>query len=253
MSAMPLLKVDPEKYIEFPAAHLPSSTVILTLDNVSSDTVAFKIKTTAPKNYLVRPSTGVVAPDKTQEIKIVLQPIPADVNIATDRFLVQAAVVEPGTESVTKEFWINIDKSSVQDQKLSVTYKKTEPAAAAEGGGLATTAEAAAAALRRPTVAEGGAADFEAKYNELLQYCLAVEKQKTLVTKELEALRQQPQQQVLCRACRGTVDTEVPRLATTTQGYELWHVVAVVVGAVLVLKLFNMIWMLISPERSKHL
>ena len=40
----------------------------LKLHNSSADTVAFKIKTTAPKQYCVRPNAGIVDPGATVEI-----------------------------------------------------------------------------------------------------------------------------------------------------------------------------------------
>lgn len=56
---MPLLRISPEKVIEIPCTLFSSSTVELHLENVSEHPfVAYKIKTTAPKSYLVRPSTG---------------------------------------------------------------------------------------------------------------------------------------------------------------------------------------------------
>lgn len=43
-------------------------TANLVLRNPSSKTVLFKVKTTAPKQYCVRPNSGVLEPGKDQTI-----------------------------------------------------------------------------------------------------------------------------------------------------------------------------------------
>ena len=40
----------------------------------ASSYVAFKIKTTAPKRYCVRPNSGLLAPDDIMDVKVMLQP-----------------------------------------------------------------------------------------------------------------------------------------------------------------------------------
>ena len=65
---MPLLQIHPEKVLEVPFTLYSSSVVQLTLRNVSPHPfVAYKIKTTAPKNYLVRPSTGMQQQQQQQQ------------------------------------------------------------------------------------------------------------------------------------------------------------------------------------------
>ena len=39
----------------------------------ASSYVAFKIKTTAPKRYCVRPNSGLLAPDDIMDVKVMLQ------------------------------------------------------------------------------------------------------------------------------------------------------------------------------------
>lgn len=51
------------------------SQVTLQLENLTDSFAAFKIKTTAPRSYLVKPSSGVIGPKKSQEINILLIPL----------------------------------------------------------------------------------------------------------------------------------------------------------------------------------
>merc|ERR1712235_64518 len=67
----------------------------------SEESVAFKIKTTAPQRYCVRPNAGTVPPGGDAEIKVMLQPGQTD---EKHKFMVQSIYV-PGSynELETKE------------------------------------------------------------------------------------------------------------------------------------------------------
>lgn len=45
----------------------------LTLQNPTGDRVAFKVKTTSPKKYCVRPSNGFVEPNSSKDVQVILQ------------------------------------------------------------------------------------------------------------------------------------------------------------------------------------
>lgn len=51
-----------------------SIPVALTLSNPTDQRVAFKVKTTAPKKYCVKPSNGFVEPGSTRDVQVVMQP-----------------------------------------------------------------------------------------------------------------------------------------------------------------------------------
>ena len=50
------------------------ATEYLTLTNPSDRKVCFKIKTTAPKRYCVRPNSGLIDPKNSTKIAVMLQP-----------------------------------------------------------------------------------------------------------------------------------------------------------------------------------
>lgn len=67
-------------------------TNILKLTNPNEKSVAFKVKTTAPKRYCVRPNTGLIHPKETVEVQILLNPSkdkPTTLS-AKDKFQVQS-------------------------------------------------------------------------------------------------------------------------------------------------------------------
>ncbi|CDJ57858.1 major sperm protein domain-containing protein, putative [Eimeria maxima] len=128
---MPLLQVHPEKVLEIPFALYSSSVVQLTLRNISPHPyVAYKIKTTAPKNYLVRPSTGAVPQGEARSVQIVLQAMREEPpRTATDRFLVQATPVDNNVP-LPRSYWLELPKTDLEETRLSVSFKRTAATAA---------------------------------------------------------------------------------------------------------------------------
>ncbi|KAF2491050.1 MSP domain-containing protein [Lophium mytilinum] len=101
----------------------------LRLKNPNTDPVAFKVKTTAPKQYCVRPNSGRIEPGKDVEVQVLLQAMkedPAPDAKCRDKFLVQSVAV-----TADKEFhniasiWSHIEqtsKSSIQEKKIRVIF-----------------------------------------------------------------------------------------------------------------------------------
>uniref|UniRef100_A0A7S1AGJ1 MSP domain-containing protein n=1 Tax=Noctiluca scintillans TaxID=2966 RepID=A0A7S1AGJ1_NOCSC len=128
MPPLTLLSINPEETLAFtktPQSNTPSK--ILTLTNDSQVNVAFKVKTTAPKAYVVKPSYGTLRPRENQEVQIILQPQGqgADVSVSTHRFLVQA-VPAPSSEEVPREQWSNFATEIIQSTKLNVQVDQRE-------------------------------------------------------------------------------------------------------------------------------
>jgi hypothetical protein len=82
--------------------------VALTLTNVTDERVAFKVKTTSPKKYCVRPSSGIIEPGSTKEVQVIMQPqreAPAAFGDCKDKFQVQCAKVDGAAKEVTAEMF----------------------------------------------------------------------------------------------------------------------------------------------------
>ncbi|MCJ1402831.1 phosphatidylinositol-binding protein scs2 [Xylographa trunciseda] len=122
----------PELGFRRPFSH--EVTRILTLRNPNSDPVAFKVKTTAPKQYCVRPNSGRIEAGQDVEIQVLLQAMKDDPPLdarCRDKFLVQSVGITAEQDvgnitsiaSVSK--WQNIEKtakSSIQERKIRVTF-----------------------------------------------------------------------------------------------------------------------------------
>lgn len=120
---MTLLRITPDKTIDFALVQCPNVSVMLTLENISPGPVAFKIKTTAPKHYYVRPSCGILQPEQIQDIQLVLQQPTEDSLNKRDRFLVQAITVDPDMRILPKEFWTDAPREEIQDHRLNVVFR----------------------------------------------------------------------------------------------------------------------------------
>ncbi|KAI9671720.1 MAG: phosphatidylinositol-binding protein scs2 [Alyxoria varia] len=106
-----------------PFNHEVSET--LRLKNPHSDPLAFKVKTTAPKQYCVRPNSGRIEPGDQVEVQVLLQAMKEDPPLETkcrDKFLVQSVAI-PAEQDASN--WTGIEqvaKSSIQERKIRVNF-----------------------------------------------------------------------------------------------------------------------------------
>ncbi|KAK4138926.1 VAMP-associated protein [Trichocladium antarcticum] len=99
---------------------------VLKIRNTNNAPVAFKVKTTAPKQYCVRPNSGRIEPGHEVEVSVLLQamkPEPAPDAKCRDKFLVQSATITGDLEfSSVAQIWDAVERSSVQERKIRVTW-----------------------------------------------------------------------------------------------------------------------------------
>ncbi|PIA50200.1 hypothetical protein AQUCO_01300736v1 [Aquilegia coerulea] len=98
----------------------------LELANNTENHIAFKVKTTNPKKYCVRPNTGVVSPGSTCDVIVTMQAqreFPADMT-CKDKFLLQSAIASPGTtpKDISPDMFNKESGNLVEECKLKVVY-----------------------------------------------------------------------------------------------------------------------------------
>ncbi|CAN4125875.1 unnamed protein product [Withania somnifera] len=130
MSNRELLQIDPVE-LQFPFELKKQISCSLQLTNKSDDTVAFKVKTTNPKKYCVRPNTGIVMPRSTCDVIVTMQAqkeAPPDMQ-CKDKFLLQSVVASPGTtaKDITPEMFNKESGNHVEECKLRVAYVPPQP------------------------------------------------------------------------------------------------------------------------------
>ncbi|KAL2903054.1 Vesicle-associated protein 2-1 [Bienertia sinuspersici] len=98
----------------------------LKVANNSDQNVAFKVKTTSPKRYYVRPNTGVLHPWDSCVIRVTLQAqqeFPPDMQ-CKDKFLLQSTVVSPNSEvdDLPQDTFNKESGRTIEECKLRVVY-----------------------------------------------------------------------------------------------------------------------------------
>lgn len=143
--------------------------------------------------------SGVVSRGATVNVQIVLQPLQEEPKKpCTDRFLIQATLV-PTEEPLPRDDWKNIPKSDVQDMRLNVVYKPTGPSSTldARSGDSSAPGSGGSAREQREELASGagggasGSAAEKGRYEQLVEYAMAVERHKEELVLENQALKRQ--------------------------------------------------------------
>ncbi|KZV73824.1 VAMP-associated protein [Peniophora sp. CONT] len=104
----------------------------LQITNPSAHPVAFKVKTTAPKLYCVRPNSGKVEPNETVEVQVMLQAMKEEPPLnakCKDKFLIQSTLLTPEKEG--QDIWTlpeTDEASKIHSQKVKVAYLAPEGA-----------------------------------------------------------------------------------------------------------------------------
>jgi len=149
----------------------------LTLKNLHKGHVAFKVKTTAPKNYLVRPSAGTLKPNDSVTVLITLQ---HSQEANSHRFMVQAVSVAT-PDDVKREQWLEFAKEEIEEKRLNVVLEDSDMSDAPPQAQISKPSVPQAGVGKLQSIDVEG--DLKTKYDELVRYTLVLEKEK----KELEA------------------------------------------------------------------
>lgn len=138
MSTGDLLNIDPLE-LKFPFELKKQISCSLQLSNKTDNYVAFKVKTTNPKKYCVRPNTGIVLPRSTCDVIVTMQAqkeAPPDMQ-CKDKFLLQSVKANDGTtaKDFTAEMFNKEAGHVVEECKLRVVYVSPPqpPSPVAEG------------------------------------------------------------------------------------------------------------------------
>ncbi|KAF7805163.1 vesicle-associated protein 2-2-like isoform X1 [Senna tora] len=118
-----LLQIDPME-LKFTYELKKPSSCSVQLTNNTYDYVAFKVKTTSPKKYSVRPHVGVLMPKSTCAFIVTMQAQRAAlVDMACkDKFLIQSTIVPVGTtnDDISSSLFVKDASRYVEENKLKV-------------------------------------------------------------------------------------------------------------------------------------
>ncbi|XP_036178809.1 vesicle-associated membrane protein-associated protein A isoform X2 [Myotis myotis] len=98
-------------------------TTNLKLRNPSDRKVCFKVKTTAPRRYCVRPNSGIIDPGLTVTVSVMLQPFDYDPNEKSKhKFMVQTIFAPPNISDM-EAVWKEAKPDELMDSKLRCVFE----------------------------------------------------------------------------------------------------------------------------------
>lgn len=145
-----MISIHPEELTFGLELEKPSYCNLKVINNTEHH-VAFKVKTTAPKKYFVRPNISVVQPWDSCTIVVTLQPqkeYPPDMQ-CKDKFLIQSAKVPPisDMDEIPYDTFSKEGGKVIDEHKLKVVY--TSSAQSGNGNSEGESGLASAASGRR--------------------------------------------------------------------------------------------------------
>ncbi|KJE92913.1 hypothetical protein CAOG_03795 [Capsaspora owczarzaki ATCC 30864] len=128
------LVINPATELVFNGSKDHTVTSMLALSNPLNEPIHFKIKTTNPKRYSVRPNAGVVPPQSTVEVAVSLQALKEPIEEKfKDKFQVQSIVGNSGGDTMWEK------KELIAENRLKVSL--TAPSAAGQTSSTPAAAE----------------------------------------------------------------------------------------------------------------
>lgn len=117
-----ILILEPSNDLRFRGPFTDVVTTNLKLRNPSDRRVCFKVKTTAPRRYCVRPNSGIIDPGATVTISVMLQPFDYDPNEKSKhKFMVQT-IFAPSSVSDLEAMWKDAKPDDLMDSKLRCVF-----------------------------------------------------------------------------------------------------------------------------------
>ncbi|KEH32268.1 putative vesicle-associated membrane-protein-associated protein [Medicago truncatula] len=118
-----LLQIDPSE-LRFVFELKKQSSCLIQLANKIDQYIAFKVKTTSPKKYCVRPNIGIIKPKDKCDFTVTMQAqrtAPPDMH-CKDKFLIISTVVPFGTteDDITSDMFAKDTGKYVEEKKLKV-------------------------------------------------------------------------------------------------------------------------------------
>ncbi|XP_033114525.1 vesicle-associated membrane protein-associated protein B-like isoform X2 [Anneissia japonica] len=125
-----LLLISPPTELRFRGPFTDVVTSELHLKNPTKDKICFKIKTTAPRRYCVRPNSGVLGAEDDITVSVMLQPFDYDPQEKNKhKFMVQAMVAPQG-EFDQEAVWKDKTPGSLMENKLRCVFEMPASVAA---------------------------------------------------------------------------------------------------------------------------
>lgn len=113
-----LLHITPSDHILFTQDGSSDLSGSAKITNISNFTTTFKMKTTSPEKFRVRPSFGVLAPNASAVVNVSVQPGFSANSLIREKFLILSFQTEVENPGDVTDLWKNVDSKKIQQTRL---------------------------------------------------------------------------------------------------------------------------------------
>ncbi|XP_051281798.1 vesicle-associated membrane protein-associated protein B/C isoform X1 [Dicentrarchus labrax] len=118
-----VLVLEPQHELKFRGPFTDVVTATLKLTNPTDRNVCFKVKTTAPRRYCVRPNSGIIDAGNSVNVSVMLQPFDYDPNEKSKhKFMVQS-MLAPYDMTDMEGVWKEAKPEELMDSKLRCAFE----------------------------------------------------------------------------------------------------------------------------------
>ncbi|XP_017264409.1 vesicle-associated membrane protein-associated protein B/C-like [Kryptolebias marmoratus] len=118
-----VLLLEPQHELKFRGPFSDVVTTNLKLSNPTDRNVCFKVKTTAPRRYCVRPNSGIIDAGTSINVSVMLQPFDYDPNEKSKhKFMVQSMIAPPDMTDM-EGVWKEAKPEELMDSKLRCVFE----------------------------------------------------------------------------------------------------------------------------------
>ncbi|KAH8338261.1 hypothetical protein KR074_011962 [Drosophila pseudoananassae] len=192
-----LLSVEPKDELIFHGPFNRSVCQKLVISNPSKTArVAFKMKTTSPRLFFVRPNIGLLGPNGSVSVDIFMQPTMMEPGLKPHKFMILAATASSDVVDLT-EFWKQQKPGNIWDTKIKceLVPGKNDDQYRQAGGGMTSSP-------RSDVEAEYDALEVSEPIAKLLKQVHVLENERMALESEIKVMREggiggEPDQQMV--------------------------------------------------------
>nr|XP_054602822.1 vesicle-associated membrane protein-associated protein A isoform X1 [Nothobranchius furzeri] len=163
----------------------------LKLKNPSERRVCFKVKTTAPRRYCVRPNSGVIDAGATVNISVMLQPFDYDPNEKSKHKFMVLTIFAPPNVTDMDSLWRDAKSDELMDSKLRCVFELPSENDKVNDIEATRAAPAMNSVKAEPTSAAMPAAADDAEMKKMLERCKRLQSEVNKLSEENRQLKEE--------------------------------------------------------------
>nr|XP_061803512.1 vesicle-associated membrane protein-associated protein B/C-like isoform X1 [Nerophis lumbriciformis] len=118
-----VLVLEPQHELKFRGPFTDVVTATLKLTNPTERNVCFKVKTTAPRRYCVRPNSGIIDAGTSINVSVMLQPFDYDPNEKSKHKFMVLSMLAPYDMTDMESVWKEAKPEELMDSKLRCAFE----------------------------------------------------------------------------------------------------------------------------------